>query len=321
MFQQSIKVSVGENWNATLNKLKTRAQSLSARNILIFGRATIANTVLLSKAWYVARIFTPPPDVLKSIKQVLMKYIWQGKHQSISNLNLFKPQNQGGIGLLPPLDQAHALQISDLFKIGEQDPPPLIYYARYWISFKVFRLSPDWNFLNTNAYPRNIQGKVPIHLDILLRKLKDCMQIKSKTAANIRRHLAPKFDMPSPLPKPLQDHRDHVKYRIDWKTIYQNNFDTIGYPKSAESYLMFIHNGLSSRSNVRNWHNNHPAFRNDICPKCPNATETTMHMFLCPWWIPVWQFMVETLKAVFKVPSLTKLLLRQIKAIQVQQLT
>ena len=178
-----------------------------------------------------------------------MEYIWKGKHQTISNSNLFKPIEQGGIGLLPPLDQTYALQVSDLFLIGEQVPPAWIFYARYWVSSKVFRFHQDWNFLNTNRFPRNVQGKVPLHLDVLLRRLKDCVQLKAKTASNIRRHLTSKFEMLSPLPSQIQDLRDHVKYRVDWKTMYQHNFNTIGYPKSAEIYLKFILNTIKDGKN------------------------------------------------------------------------
>ena len=115
--------------------------------------------------------------------------------------------------------------------------------------------------------------------------------------------------MPSPLPSQIQDLRDHVKYRVDWKIMYQHNLNTIGYPKSVEVYFKFIHNGLFSKVNVRSWYHNNPLYRNDSCPNCQIATETTVHMFLCPKWIPVWQFVVETLKPVFKIVALSKLLL------------
>ena len=186
-FSKSIPRCIGENWNIVLDKLTSRIQTLSSRNISIFGRATIANTILLSKAWYVARIFLPPPTVLKDIKKALNEYIWDGKHQSISTVNFFKPISQGDIDLLPPLEQAYALQIADLNLIGDQNPSPRIFYARYWTSAKVFRFHPDWNFLNTNLIPRNIQGRIPTHLDVLLRRLKDSVGLKSKTTASIRR--------------------------------------------------------------------------------------------------------------------------------------
>ena len=153
-------------------------------------------------------------------------------------------------------------------------------------------------------------GYIPVYLDSLLSKLKECVKLKAKTASNIRRCLSPKFEPPSPLPSTLSNLQHHVTYRVDWKILFSSSFCTIGYPKSAETHFFFMHNALPCKANLKHWYNNHRAYLNDSCTLCTgNLSETAVHVFVCEKWIPVWQFVVKVLKPHFKVKSLRRLLL------------
>jgi len=300
---------VRENWDSVIKQLEKRCETLSHRKISIKGRAVLANTFLLSKAWYVARIFSPPPDVMKQMKKLIVAYVWDGKHQSVSTDTLFKPLQSGGIGLLPILLQSQCLQLSDLVQVGEISPPPWIFFVRYWISSKIFKLKPEWNFLNSNLTPRRVYGRIPFHLDSLLGKLRTCVKENLSAARDIRRHLTPKFEEPRSLPSSLSNLQCHVKYAINFKTLIGSNFSTIGYPRSAETYFFFVHNALPCLYNLKHWYGGRPSYQNDNCKLCNKVPETIVHVFLCPMWIPVWQFVVETLQPKIRIKSLLNLLL------------
>lgn len=112
------------NWDKIKKNIKTRATFLSARNLSIRGKAILANTLLLSKAWLVGRIYPPPTRITKKIHKTIFEYIWNKGHEPIAREPLFRPVTEGGIGLLNLEEQCAALQILDISTVDSPNTPP-----------------------------------------------------------------------------------------------------------------------------------------------------------------------------------------------------
>ncbi|KAG0758316.1 hypothetical protein G6F57_010040 [Rhizopus arrhizus] len=94
-----------------LQLVKTQCDIYSQRQLSIRGRATIANSLILSKIWYVQRLVHLPKDFFKRLRSILYQFVWRNCKPSIKYAQLCSPLQSGGLGLLDPLIQQHNLQI------------------------------------------------------------------------------------------------------------------------------------------------------------------------------------------------------------------
>lgn len=87
-FTPSLFRSVKLNLDAILSSTESRTTHLSSRNLSLKGRAVVVNSLLLSKAWFVSRVFLPPPSHAKKIERTIFNYLLHFKHEK-NNLFLF----------------------------------------------------------------------------------------------------------------------------------------------------------------------------------------------------------------------------------------
>ncbi len=62
-----------------LSNLKTVISIYSQRQLSLRGRATVMNTLILTKNWYLLRIFNPTLSFMRKIRQLMYQYVWQNK--------------------------------------------------------------------------------------------------------------------------------------------------------------------------------------------------------------------------------------------------
>ena len=87
------------NFAPIVNSIRKLFGLWSNRNLSIFGKSVVVNTLILSKLWYVANIFSVPDQMVKDINQNISKFIW-GNHRHIVNRHvLMLPRVEGGIGI------------------------------------------------------------------------------------------------------------------------------------------------------------------------------------------------------------------------------
>ncbi|KAG0806624.1 hypothetical protein G6F20_010985 [Rhizopus arrhizus] len=94
-----------------LQLVKTQCDIYSQRQLSIRGRATIANSLILSKIWYVLRLVHLPKNFFKQLRSIVYQFVWRNCKPSIKYAQLCSPLQSGGLGLLDPLIQQHNLQI------------------------------------------------------------------------------------------------------------------------------------------------------------------------------------------------------------------
>jgi len=139
-------------WNDVISKAEKAANALAKRSLSLRGRALVCNTLVLSKTWHVARIYTPNKNHCARLLAVCAKYIWQNDHEKIARDITQIPIAKGGLNLLPILDQALALQISDVLRIAHKPQPLWAGLTKYWLADYMLSMKSEWkNLLRNNA--------------------------------------------------------------------------------------------------------------------------------------------------------------------------
>jgi len=103
-----------------LSNLKTVVGIYSQRQLSLRGRATVMNTLILTKNWYLLRIFNPTLTFLKKVRQLMYQYVWQNKRSLVAFDQLCLPIAKGGLGLIHPEKQHMVLQKKFLEHIFDQ---------------------------------------------------------------------------------------------------------------------------------------------------------------------------------------------------------
>src|SRR6478735_3053065 len=100
-----------------LEKLRSQIQIYSQRQLSLRGRATITNSLILSKIWYCLRLFVPTQRFLKDVRSMVYQYVWQKKFPYVSLDQLTLSHLQGGVGLLDPIKQYLRIQMKWIFTL------------------------------------------------------------------------------------------------------------------------------------------------------------------------------------------------------------
>ncbi|KAI8139864.1 hypothetical protein BJV82DRAFT_563341, partial [Fennellomyces sp. T-0311] len=82
------------------------------RGLSIRGRATILNTLILSKLWHVLCIIgAPRASFHNQLKSIIGNFLMHRMFPRVAYSTLCLPRRHGGVGLLDPITQQNALQL------------------------------------------------------------------------------------------------------------------------------------------------------------------------------------------------------------------
>ena len=143
--------------------MKECAKTQSQRNPSLKGKTIVINTWISSKLWFTANVFPIPKDLIPEINKIIFGYLWKGSAaKPIARKTLFLPRDRGGLGILVPLIQGQALRVKYLMQLGKKDNNNIwTYLGRYWVSSKIHKFTPHWQFLRSNVIPKNYDSYVP----------------------------------------------------------------------------------------------------------------------------------------------------------------
>jgi hypothetical protein len=82
-----------------------------SRQLSILGRATVLNTLVLSKIWHSLRFLPVSHQQLQRLRSVLVQFTSRQNFPAIGYAKLIQPKKDGGLGLLDPFNQLLALQV------------------------------------------------------------------------------------------------------------------------------------------------------------------------------------------------------------------
>ena len=105
------------NWTSKLEKLERILSVWKRRNLTIFGKSTIVNTLALSKLIYNAFILPNPGDeFFKSVSKLVYNFLWK-KRDRIKRHTLIGNIEQGGIGIIDVESKFKAAKASWIYRI------------------------------------------------------------------------------------------------------------------------------------------------------------------------------------------------------------
>lgn len=89
-----------KNWTSKLEKLSRILSVWKKRNLTIFGKCTIINTLAISKLVYNAFILrNPKPEYFKNVSKMIFNFIWK-KRDRIKRNTLIGKIEKGGINIV-----------------------------------------------------------------------------------------------------------------------------------------------------------------------------------------------------------------------------
>lgn len=94
-----------------LHDLSTACKQHSQRTLSIRGRATVANSLVLSRVWHVLRLTPTTTVYLNRLKSIIGKFLMRNMFPRIAFTTLCRLRSYGGIAILDPATQQNALQL------------------------------------------------------------------------------------------------------------------------------------------------------------------------------------------------------------------
>ncbi|KAG1623483.1 hypothetical protein G6F45_010931 [Rhizopus arrhizus] len=84
----------------TIRKLEISVKIHSQRQLFVYGRAHIANTLILSKLWHFLRITSLPKSFYNKVSSIVYQFVTHNLFPRIARTTLEQPKNKGGVSLL-----------------------------------------------------------------------------------------------------------------------------------------------------------------------------------------------------------------------------
>lgn len=245
-------------WSGMIRRIKNTLASFHSRKLTLYQKATIANSLLLSKIWYVSHVYLLLIRYSKLISKEIFFYIWGRKCEFIKRDTLTKPKKEGGIGLINLLLKAHSIYASSFLKMYFDDR--YNFMSKYYISSRTHDLFDEVLLL------REASPTIPSnYLDVfkILVKFKELPNfplIKAKVIYN--------SSLPSPGPTV------ESKYPLyNWPCIWENISLKFIVPRDRDIIYKYLHEILPNRKRLKEMR-----ITND--PKCPHCDveESNIHM-------------------------------------------
>ena len=88
------------NWIRCISDMEKLFESWKTRNLAIFGKCCVVNTLAISKLVYVASILKlPDQKEIKYINKLIFSFLWCNKDR-IKRYTMIGTKEQGGIGIV-----------------------------------------------------------------------------------------------------------------------------------------------------------------------------------------------------------------------------
>ncbi|KAG1577598.1 hypothetical protein G6F48_012568 [Rhizopus delemar] len=87
-------------YKETIRKLENSVNIHSQRQLSVYGRAHIANTLILSKLWHFLRITSLPKSFYNKVSSIAYQFVAHNLFPRIARTTLEQPKNKGGVSLL-----------------------------------------------------------------------------------------------------------------------------------------------------------------------------------------------------------------------------
>jgi hypothetical protein len=104
------------NETKILEGIRDSASRYDKRNLNLYTRTTIINTVLLAKLWYIAAVFDFTKRFLKDVDSIIFKFLWRTTEWIARNV-LVNDRSQGALGITHVKAKIKALRLMHLVQV------------------------------------------------------------------------------------------------------------------------------------------------------------------------------------------------------------
>jgi hypothetical protein len=104
------EICLRNNWTKITSDAEKLFESWKTRNLTMFGKVCIINSIVVSKIIYLASILNlPGSNVIKDLQRIIYNFIWKKKDR-IKRNTLIGPIDNGGIGVVDILSKMKSLR-------------------------------------------------------------------------------------------------------------------------------------------------------------------------------------------------------------------
>ena len=287
------------NWRLLCQQLEEQINYSKHRQLSFRGKVIMLNSKLLAPLWYLGAVLPVPDWYEKHINKLIFRYLWgDGKLEAIKRETLFLPKNKGGLGIFQPKKQSLALRAKFVRNITDINSPlKWTNIARYYIGFKLGGLSPEWENLRDNRYPkpdRNIYPEYYGDVFNLFQRL-DIANVKWYTKFFYEIQVS--FENKTPK---AQDRWPHIRpLPFTWPNTWLGIWTTFSPGRYQEIHFKFIHLAIPTYERLSSWKST--VMPNAYCKQClvgrNQVTETDVHLFFaCPNAYGLWKWVKTIIK-------------------------
>lgn len=83
------------NWQIVLTKMENHIKKLSARQLSLYGKALLINTLILAKTTFLSNVLPIPETITEKVHKNIFHYLWQNNvPEPIARKTLFLAKNK-----------------------------------------------------------------------------------------------------------------------------------------------------------------------------------------------------------------------------------
>ncbi|KAK4517759.1 uncharacterized protein ATC70_001103 [Mucor velutinosus] len=174
-------------------KIKVQVEFLNPRKISMYGKANVANTIILSKLWHVLRLTPLPKATINKLNSIIYQYIVDEKRLQIKKDVYYLPKDQGGLDLLHVGVQQQTLQMRYITALLYHDQFKTI--PRYLYQLMSHTLQMETNlphidtilkFKKARSYKNNLKdGAMKLIIETMNSLLTNCRPDFTDTPINV----------------------------------------------------------------------------------------------------------------------------------------
>jgi len=144
----------------------------ASRRFTLYQRVNFIKTKALSRTVYIAQILQCSDQMADRILSAVMTYIWIGKIERPQRSVVYRPVNQGGLGMIHVGLFYRSLYLCPIYKVLTGPESPESSLLRFWMSFPLRNALPS--IFQRNSKPFAVM-KRPAYLQEPLHHIKNLL--------------------------------------------------------------------------------------------------------------------------------------------------
>ncbi len=270
--------TLDKNWKAAVQNIRKAVLSFDLRSLnTINQRVDVLNIFVLPKLWYKCAVLPLPADTARQVESIMIKFLWRGKLEKISLIELCNDKSEGGLGLVEIRSKADSLMLKQTCRILSATGSKGWYLSRYWMGLYLAKHLPD---MKPGPHSWKV-SEMYKHIKFLLEECldgEDYQNLERQTAKLLYKN----FVSTLPPPKVLYKKSDG----INWNHVWKNVNSPMLFVERREFMFLLVHNILPTGERLRR------LSRSDGLCECGGGLETPEHLyFTCPKVQCAWAWM------------------------------